>query len=98
MNATDAADWLVSKGMPFRDAHTVIGRLVMQCIAKNKRLEELTLDEFKEESPIFTEEIYKAIDLKECVNRRTVPGGPSRAYIDKLIADNDKLLKGGRFS
>ncbi len=97
MNATDAADWLVSKGVPFRDAHAAAGRLVMRCIERNVRLEELPIEVFRQECPVFTEEIYKAIDLGECVKRRTVPGGPSVICTEKLIADNERLLEGGRF-
>ncbi|MCD8089751.1 MAG: argininosuccinate lyase [Clostridiales bacterium] len=97
MNATDGADWLVKHGVPFRDAHSIMGEIVMYCIEKGKNLEELSLDEYKSFSPVFVESIYDDIDLKSCVNRRTVKGGPSKEYIDRLIAENDKLLKGERF-
>lgn len=93
MNATDAADWLVKNGVAFRDAHAVIGRLVLYCIEQNKALEDLTLEEYKAVSPVFTEEIYNAISLETCVNSRTVDGGPSEKYIKKLIALNKDLLK-----
>lgn len=97
MNATDAADWLVKHGIPFREAHGIIGQIVMYCIENDKNLEELTLDEFREFSPVFVESIYDDIDLKECVNRRRVKGGPSKEYIDTVIAENKKLLEGNRF-
>ncbi len=94
MNATDAADWLVKHGVPFRDAHAIVGRLVLYCIDHSKSLDELTLDEFKAESDIFTEDIYNAIKLETCVNSRTVAGGPSESYIKKLIAINKDYLNG----
>lgn len=92
-NATDAADWLVKEGTPFRDAHEIIGRLVIYCINENKALEDLSLQEYQNVSPVFNEKIYDAIDLKNCVNRRDVPGGPSKDYIVKLIEINDAYLQ-----
>ena len=92
MNATDAADWLVKQGVPFRDAHAIVGRLVLYCVQNGKSLDELTLDEFKAESDVFTNEIYNAISLETCVNTRTVEGGPSEAYIKKLIETNKAYL------
>lgn len=76
-NATDVADYLVKKGMPFRNAHSVVGEIVLECIKQNKMIEELTLNELKTFSPIFEEDIYKAIDLLTCVEERKVIGGPS---------------------
>ena len=93
MNATDAADWLVKQGVPFRDAHAIIGQLVLYSINNNKNLDDLTLDEHKAVSDVFTEDIYKAIDLDTCVNTRTVPGGPSEAYIKSLIELNKKCIE-----
>ena len=93
MNATDAADWLVKQGVPFRDAHAIIGQLVLYSINNNKNLDDLTLDEYKAVSDVFTEDIYKAIDLDTCVNTRTVPGGPSEAYIKSLIELNKKCIE-----
>ncbi|MBQ9519460.1 MAG: argininosuccinate lyase, partial [Firmicutes bacterium] len=92
MNATDAADWLVKQGVPFRDAHAIVGRLVLYCVNNSKSLDELTLDEFKAQSDVFTDEIYNAISLETCVNTRTVEGGPSEAYIKKLIETNKAYL------
>ncbi len=97
MNATDAADWLVKQGMPFREAHSVIGGIVMYCIEKGKNLEDLSLEEYKSFSSLFTNDIYESIDLRECVNRRRVKGGPSKEYIDTVIAENKRLLEGERF-
>lgn len=93
MNATDAADWLVKHSVPFRDAHAIIGQLVLYCINNNKNLEDLTLDEYKAVSPVFDESIYPAISLETCVNTRIVDGGPSEEYINKLIAANDIAIK-----
>ncbi len=88
MNATDAADWLVKQGVPFRDAHAIIGQLVLYSINNNKSLDELTLDEYRAVSDVFTEDIYDAISLETCVNTRIVDGGPSEKYIKKLIEIN----------
>ncbi len=92
INATDAADWLVKNGMPFRDAHAVIGRLVLYCIENSKTLEELTIEEYKNISPKFNESIFDAINLENCVNSRKVDGGPSKEYIQKLIKINKDYI------
>ncbi|MDK2827472.1 MAG: argininosuccinate lyase [Clostridium butyricum] len=84
-NATDVADYLVKKGMAFRNAHGVVGEIVLECINKNKMIEELTLDELKEFSPIFEEDIYHAIDLITCVEERKVMGGPSTESVKYQI-------------
>lgn len=84
-NATDVADYLVKKGMPFRNAHGVVGEIVLECINKNKMIEELTLDELKEFSPIFEEDIYHAIDLITCVEERKVMGEPSTESVKYQI-------------
>ena len=75
-NATDAADYLVKKGMPFRDAHSVIGRLVLTCIEKNIQMDELPLADYRAESELFDEDIYEAISLKTCVETRITKGAP----------------------
>ncbi len=92
MNATDAADWLVKQGMPFRDAHAVIGRLVLYCIDNNKAIEDLTVDELKQFSDMFNENVFEAITLEKCVEARRVDGGPSKWYIDKLIGFNEEFI------
>ena len=76
-NATDAADYLVKKGMPFRDAHGVIGALVLYCIDKNKAIEDCTIEELKAIHPMFEGDIYDAISLKTCVEKRLTKGAPS---------------------
>ncbi|WP_058485525.1 argininosuccinate lyase [Defluviitalea phaphyphila] len=91
-NATDAADYLVKKGVPFRDAHAIIGKLVLYCIQNNKSLEDLTLDEYRKISPIFDQGIFKAISLEECVNKRNIIGGPSEEIILKHIEIAEKFI------
>ncbi len=75
-NATDAADYLVKKGMPFRDAHRVIGELVLFCIEKDKFIDDLSLEELKKFSELFEDDIYEAVSLKTCVERRLTVGAP----------------------
>ena len=86
INATDCADYLTKKGMPFRDAYKLTGCMVSDCIAKDKTLEELTLDEFKGYSSLFEKDIYEAIDLVKCCEGRTSYGGPSEASVKNQIA------------
>lgn len=75
-NATDAADYLVNKGVPFRDAHGIVGQLVLFCIDKNISLDDMTLEEYKSISPVFEQDIYDAIRLTTCVNKRNTTGAP----------------------
>ena len=75
-NATDAADYLVKKGVPFRDAHSIIGRLVLACIEKDIAMDDLTLEEWKAECDVFDSDIYEAISLGTCVEQRTTKGAP----------------------
>ena len=92
-NATDAADYLVNHGVPFRDAHSIVGQLVLYCIDKNISLLDMTLDEYKAISPVFEEDIYKAISLEECVSKRNTIGAPGEKAILEVISINDKFLK-----
>ncbi|MBE6565093.1 MAG: argininosuccinate lyase [Ruminococcaceae bacterium] len=92
INATDCADYLVKKGLPFRTAYKIIGSLVAYCIDNDKTLDALSLDEFHQFSPIFDEGIYHAIDLDTCVNERSVIGGPSASSVDRQIADVRRFL------
>ena len=85
INATDCADYLTKKGMPFRDAYKLTGCMVSDCIAKDKTLEELSLDEFKGYSSLFQQDIYDAIDLIKCCEGRTSYGGPSEASVKHQI-------------
>ena len=91
-NATDAADYLVKKGVPFRDAHGLIGRLVLSCIEQNKSIEEMSLSQLKEISPVFEEDVYDAISLKTCVENRITLGGPGRKAMGEVIRRNREEL------
>lgn len=84
-NATDAADYLVNHGVPFRDAHGIVGQLVLFCIEKNISLDDMSLDEFKAISPVFEEDIYDAIRLKTCVEKRTTIGAPGKEAMSRVI-------------
>ena len=77
INATDCADWLVGKGIPFRDAYKATGELVALCIDRGTTLEELSLDEYKKVCEAFDEGVYEKINLDNCVNGRTSLGGPA---------------------
>lgn len=93
LNATDAADYLVKKGVPFRDAHEIIGMMVNYCIKHNKALDDLTMEEFKNFNPNFSEDIYDFIDIKNCVMRRKTIGGTSPENVLKDI-ENGKVYLG----
>ena len=86
INATDCADYLTKKGMPFRDAYKCTGTMVAACIAADKTLEELTLEEFQSYSPLFEQDVYHAIDLTTCCEGRTSYGGPAKASVLDQIA------------
>ena len=85
-NATDVADYLVKKGEAFRNAHEIVGKIVLYCIDENKAIDDLSLDEFKSFSPFFEEDVYKAIDLLTCVEERSVMGGPSSSSVQSQIS------------
>ena len=91
-NATDAADYLVNHGVAFRDAHTIVGQLVLYCIEKNIALDDMTLEEFKAISPVFEEDIYEAISLKTCVELRNTIGAPGPKAMEQVIAINEEFL------
>lgn len=86
INATDCADYLVGKGLPFRDAYKITGQIVAYCISQDKTLETLPLDEYKKFDPLFDEDLYKKIDLDTCVNGRKVTGGPAVEPVERQIA------------
>lgn len=92
INATDAADYLVNKGVPFRDAHSIIGKLVLTCIDKGIPLDKLSLDDYKSISPIFEEDIYEAISLTSCVNKRNTTGAPGKEAMEKILQLNEEYL------
>ena len=93
-NTTDVADWLVKNGMTFREAHEVTGRLVLYAIEKNKKLDDLTLEEYTSISDIFNESVYSAISIEACVNARNVAGGPSEQAIHEAIKEVEEFLRG----
>ncbi len=97
-NATDAADYLVVKGVPFRDAHGIIGRLVLYCIDQGKSIDDLKIGELKSFSEAFDEDVYEAISLKTCVEKRLTLGAPGSAVMDKVIEAESKWLSGWRSS
>ena len=92
-NATDAADYLVKKGMPFREAHSVVGNLVFYCIEHNKALDDLSIDEYKSFSDIIEDDIYTAISMETCVNDRKVIGGPAESAVNDAIKKSEEFLK-----
>lgn len=91
-NATDAADYLVNHGVPFRDAHGIVGRLVLYCIEKDKALDDLTLEEYRAVSPVFEPDIYEAVSMKTCVEMRNTVGAPGKAAMEKVIALEEAYL------
>ncbi|MCF2668945.1 MULTISPECIES: argininosuccinate lyase [Lachnospiraceae] len=84
-NATDAADYLVNHGVAFRDAHGIVGQLVLLCLEKKIALDELPLEEYKKISPVFEEDIYDAISLETCVNKRITIGAPGKSAMDEVV-------------
>ena len=92
-NATDAADYLVNHGVPFRDAHGIVGRLVLTCIDKGISLDELPLEDYKAISPVFENDIYEAISMRTCVEKRMTIGAPGPDVMEKVIAENKKYLE-----
>ncbi|HHX11451.1 MAG TPA: argininosuccinate lyase [Clostridiales bacterium] len=95
-NATDAADYLVQKGIPFRDAHGIIGQIVLYCIDKNISLEDMKLEEYKEYSPVFDADIYNTISLESCVNKRNTIGAPGLEAINKVIEINEAYINSSK--
>ena len=92
-NATDAADYLVNNGVAFRDAHGIVGRLVLHCIDKGISLDEMSLEEYQEISPVFKEDIYEAISMKNCVEKRNTIGAPGAEVMTKVLALHKKYLE-----
>ena len=92
-NATDAADYLVNHGVPFRDAHGIVGRLVLYCIDKGIALDDMSLEEYRSISPVFEEDIYEAISLRTCVEKRTTIGAPGQEAMKKVIDAEKKYLE-----
>ena len=92
-NATDAADYLVNRGVPFRDAHGIVGQLVLACIERGIALDDLPLEEYQAISPVFDDDVYEAISMKTCVEKRTTVGAPGEAAMRDVIAQYRKQLE-----
>ena len=92
INATDCADYLVKKGLPFREAYMIVGRLVNLCIKTGDTLDTLTLKDFRAISSLFDEDVYQALALKTCVNERKVYGGPAKESVEKQISNIEGFL------
>ena len=97
-NATDAADYLVGKGVAFRDAHGIIGRLVLYCIEKNCSIDDLSIEELKSISPVFEADVYEKISLKACVDKRLTVGAPGPEAMRKVIQIEKEYLAGDKAS
>jgi len=93
INATDVADYLVKKGIPFRSAHEIVGKMVYFCIQQRKSIEELSLDELKSFSDVIDQDIYEEISLEKCVSSRNVPGGPAAGRVKETIERGYKFLE-----
>lgn len=91
-NATDIADYLVKKGIPFRSAHEIIGKMVLYCIDKNKAIDEMTMEEFKSFSDKIQEDVYTEISLEKCVSGRSLPGGPAAATVLRAVQEGREYL------
>ncbi len=91
-NATDAADYLVNHGVPFRDAHGIVGQIVLYCLDKGIAIDDMSLEELKAISPVFEEDIYEAISMETCVNKRLTVGAPGKEAMEKVIAIEKEYL------
>ncbi len=92
-NATDAADYLVNHGVPFRDAHGIVGQIVLYCIEKNMAIDDMSLEELKAISPVFQEDVYEAISMETCVNKRLTIGAPGKEAMERVIDLEKEYLK-----
>jgi len=95
-NATDLADYLVGKGMAFRDAHHVSGTLVGKCVHEGRELADLSLDELRAVSPVFENDVYDAISMKTCVERRSLRGGPAPSAVEDSIRRGEMWMEAMR--
>ena len=91
-NATDAADYLVNHGVPFRDAHGIVGQIVLYCIDKNIAIDDMSLEELKAISPVFEEDIFEAVSMETCVEKRLTIGAPGQQAMRKVIALEKEYL------
>ena len=90
--STDAADYLVNHGVPFRDAHGIVGRIVLYCLDKKIPIDDMSLEELKAISPVFEEDIYDAISMETCVNKRLTVGAPGKEAMEKVIEKEREYL------
>ena len=91
-NATDAADYLVNRGVPFRDAHGIIGQLVLYCLEKDTSIDALSIEELKAISPVFESDVYDAVSLKTCVEKRLTLGAPGQKVMEEVLRINREFL------
>ncbi len=96
-NATDAADYLVNHGVPFSDAHGIIGQIVLYCIDKGISIDEMSLDELHAVSPVFKEDIYEAVSMETCVNKRLTVGAPAKEAMESVITAYEQYLAESKF-
>ena len=92
MAATDLADYLVGKGLPFRTAHEIVGAIVGECVARGCTLQDLTLDELRAHSPLFDSDVVRALDIEEVVRRRTTYGGTGHAAVEQQLVEAEEAL------
>jgi len=92
-NATDIADYLVKKGVPFRSSHEIVGKMVARAVETKRDLDEFTLSEMQEFSPLIESDIYHAIDIVTCVEKRNIIGGPAKEQVEKEIKNGYAFLK-----
>jgi len=92
-NATDVADYLAKKGVPFRQAHEIVGKLVLSCIKAGRRLDDLSIEEYRAVSPVFEADIHEAISIQRCVEARNIPGGPAAEQAKDAIAKGRNRIK-----
>ncbi len=92
-NATDAADYLVNHGVPFRDAHGIVGQMVLYCIEKNIAIDDMSFEELKAISPVFEQDIFEAVSMQTCVEKRLTIGAPGQKAMQKVIAVHKEYLK-----
>ena len=93
INATDCADYLTKKGLPFREAYMIVGKLVNQCIKSGETLDTMPLKDFRAISPLFEHDVYEALALHTCVNGRKVYGGPARESVERQIANIEAFVE-----
>jgi argininosuccinate lyase len=93
-NATDLADYLVVKGLAFRDAHEVVGKAVLYCIDHKQALEEMSLEQMQQFSTLIEDDVYHSLDIRECVARRKIPGGPAPETVRKALQEAREWMEG----